>query len=106
MRHGDFTGIKGVPAQDVAMWESTGPIADRTQDYLGASDGAVIQFRRQDGGGGPAIGTIEPRIPYVKLASFEGIAPKSANWRELGASAENRPVSQKSPADALASPCA
>ena len=31
--------------------------------------------------GAPAIGTAEPRIPHVQLASFEGIVPKSADWR-------------------------
>jgi DNA-binding FrmR family transcriptional regulator len=34
--------------------------------------------------GGPAIGTTEPRIPHVKLASYEGIVPKSTDWRTLG----------------------
>jgi phthalate 4,5-dioxygenase oxygenase subunit len=34
--------------------------------------------------GAPAIGTTEPRIPHVKLASFEGIVPKSTDWRTLG----------------------
>jgi phthalate 4,5-dioxygenase len=107
MKRGDFTGIKGIPAQDMAMWESMGPIADRTHDYLGASDGAVIQFRRQMIAaakqmreGGSAIGTTEPRIPHVKLASFEGIAPKTANWRRLGVSAEERALLEKSPASA------
>jgi len=107
MRRGDFTGIKGIPAQDMAMWESMGLIADRTQDYLGASDGAVIQFRRQMVAaakqmrdGGPAIGTTEPRTPHVKLSSFEGIAPKTVNWRALGVSADERAVLEKNPASA------
>ncbi len=107
MKRGDFTGIKGIPAQDMAMWESMGPVADRTQDYLGASDGAVAQFRRQMveaakrmRDGGPAIGTTEPRIPHVKLASFEGVAPKATNWRLLGASPEERALLEKSPASA------
>ena len=47
MKRGDFTGIKGIPAQDMAMWESMGPITDRSEDNLGSSDIAVIQFRRQ-----------------------------------------------------------
>ena len=47
MKLGDFTGIKGIPAQDMAMWESMGPITDRSHDYLGASDLAVAQFRKQ-----------------------------------------------------------
>ena len=91
MKRGDWTGIKGIPAQDMAMWESMGPIADRSKDKPGQSDVAVVQFRRmmvaaaknfQDGG--PAIGTAEPRIPHVTLASFEGVVPKSVDWRTLG----------------------
>ncbi len=38
MKLGDFTGIKGIPNQDIAMWESMGPIADRTRERLGASE--------------------------------------------------------------------
>ncbi len=91
MKRGDFTGIKGIPAQDMAMWESMGPITDRSEDNLGASDIAVIQFRRQMiaaarrfRDGGPAIGTTEPRIKQAQLSSFEGIVPKSTDWRTLG----------------------
>jgi phthalate 4,5-dioxygenase oxygenase subunit len=97
MKLGDFTGIKGIPAQDMAMWESMGPIADRSHDYLGASDVAVSQFRRQMvaaakrmAEGGPALGTTEPRIPQVKLASFEGIVAKTTDWRMLAVSEEER----------------
>src|SRR5215216_6405606 len=88
MRRGDFTGIKGIPTQDMAMWESMGPIVDRSRDHPGSSDMAVVQFRRmmlaaakkfQEGA--PAIGTAEPRIPHISLASFEGIVAKSADWR-------------------------
>jgi phthalate 4,5-dioxygenase oxygenase subunit len=91
MKQGDFTGIKGIPTQDMAMWESMGPIADRSRDHPGSSDVAVVQFRRmmvaavkkfQEGA--PAIGTAEPRVPQVKLASFEGIVPKTVDWRGLG----------------------
>ena len=103
MRQGDFTGIKGIPAQDMAMWESMGPITDRTEDNLGASDIAVIQFRRQMiqaarsfRDGGPAIGTSEPRVPKLKLSSFEGIVPKSTDWRTLGVSEEERKSHAKS----------
>ena len=100
MKRGDFTGIDGIPAQDMAMWESMGAIVDRTQDYLGASDLAVAQFRRQMVAaarrmrdGGPAIGTTEPRIPQVKLASFEGMVAKKTDWRTLAVSAEELALS-------------
>jgi phthalate 4,5-dioxygenase oxygenase subunit len=105
MKLGDFTGIDGIPAQDMAMWESMGRIVDRTQDYLGASDLAVAQFRRlmveaarRVQAGGPAIGTDEPHIPQVKLASFEGMVPKKTDWRTLALSDEERALAGKSPA--------
>jgi len=93
MKKGDFTGIKGIPTQDMAMWESMGPIADRSRDHPGSSDMAVVQFRRMMLGaakkfkeGAPAIGTTS-KVPASKLASFEGIVPKSTDWRTLGTDA-------------------
>ena len=90
MKRGDFTGIRGIPTQDMAMWESMGPIADRSRDRPGSSDVAVVQFRRmmvaaakKFRDGGPAIGTAGPRVPHVELASFEGIVPISVDWRKL-----------------------
>ena len=90
MKRGDWTGITGIPAQDMAMWESMGRITDRSEDHFGSSDLAVAQFRRmmvaaakkfQEGG--PAIGT-QKRVRYVDLGSFEGLVPKTADWRTLG----------------------
>jgi phthalate 4,5-dioxygenase oxygenase subunit len=78
----------------MAMWESMGPITDRSEDHFGSSDLAVAQFRRmmvsaakkfQEGG--PAIGA-QKTVRYADLASFEGIVPKSADWRTLGVTAE------------------
>ena len=46
MKAGNFTGIKGIPNQDIAMWESMGPISDRSQERVGVSDIAVNAFRR------------------------------------------------------------
>ncbi|MFN9927723.1 MAG: Rieske 2Fe-2S domain-containing protein, partial [Phenylobacterium sp.] len=83
MRAGDFTGIKGIPAQDMAMWESMGPIADRSADHLGASDVAIIQFRRQmvaaaksAAAGGPVIGT-SSTARRSDLAADEGLGEKT-----------------------------
>jgi phthalate 4,5-dioxygenase oxygenase subunit len=92
MKQGDFTGIYGIPAQDMAMWESMGPIADRTKDYLGVSDGAVARFRKimidaakEVRAGGPAIGTAAAgrTTPNRELCSFEGIVPKTTDWKTL-----------------------
>jgi phthalate 4,5-dioxygenase oxygenase subunit len=95
MKAGNFTGIRGIPNQDIAMWEGMGPIGDRSQERLGASDVAVAAFRRlmldaartvQDGG--PAIGTTSPRIPHATISSYEGVVPKTVNWRTLGGGSE------------------
>ncbi len=95
MENGSFTGIPGIPNQDIAMWESMGAIADRTQERLGASDIAIVQFRRlmidavnafQEEG--RVIGHIEPRLPQARLRSYQGVVEKSVPWRTLGASDE------------------
>jgi phthalate 4,5-dioxygenase oxygenase subunit len=83
------------------MWESMGPIADRSVERLGASDQAIVEFRRlmveaarRVRDGGPAIGT--PAVcatPQAQIASFEGMLPKGEEWRELDtvqAQAEHR----------------
>jgi phenylpropionate dioxygenase-like ring-hydroxylating dioxygenase large terminal subunit len=41
-----FTGIFGSGPQDAAVQEGMGPICDRTQEHLGASDAGVIATRR------------------------------------------------------------
>jgi phthalate 4,5-dioxygenase oxygenase subunit len=103
MKRGDFTGIRGIPTQDMAMWESMGPIVDRSKDHPGASDMAVVQFRRimvaaarKFKEGSPAIGTPgwsrEPLIPHAQLASYEGVVPKSTDWRTLGVPPEEEPA--------------
>ncbi|OGB01163.1 MAG: MarR family transcriptional regulator [Burkholderiales bacterium RIFCSPHIGHO2_12_FULL_61_11] len=92
MKAGNFTGISGFPNQDVAMWVTMGPIADRTHDRLGASDLAIVEFRKQmlDAvrafqNGVPAIGTGEARIPS-SVCAFQAIVPKTTDWRVFPAS--------------------
>jgi phthalate 4,5-dioxygenase oxygenase subunit len=57
----------------------------------------VVQFRRQMIAaakrfreGGAAIGTTGPLVPRLELASFEGIVPKTRDWRSLGISQAER----------------
>ena len=77
------------------MWESMGPITDRSKERVGVSDIAVNAFRRlmvdaarsiRDGK--PAIGTTEPRITHASISSFEGVVPKTTDWRTLGSGSE------------------
>ena len=95
MKDGSYTGIPGIPNQDIAMWETMGPIADRTAERLGASDIAVVQFRRIMLQAVQAflddervIGLVEPHLPPAKLASYQGVVEKAVPWRTLGASDE------------------
>jgi phthalate 4,5-dioxygenase oxygenase subunit len=95
MKRGDFTGIAGIPNQDIAMWESMGPITDRSKERVGASDAAVVAFRRlmveaarDMSDGGPAIGTGEPHVVHATISSYEGVVPKTTNWRSLGGGSE------------------
>jgi phthalate 4,5-dioxygenase oxygenase subunit len=92
MKAGNFTGITGFPNQDIAMWVTMGPIADRSHDRLGASDLAVVEFRKQMleavrdfQAGKPAIGTGEARI-LASICAFQSIVPKTADWRSFNAS--------------------
>jgi phthalate 4,5-dioxygenase oxygenase subunit len=95
MKAGNFTGIAGIPNQDIAMWEGMGPISDRARERVGASDVAVVAFRRlmveaarAMAEGGPAIGTQSPRVPHATISSYEGVVPKTTNWRSLGGGSE------------------
>ncbi len=87
MKAGNFTGITGFPNQDHAMWVTMGPIADRTHERLGASDMAVVEFRKQMleavhafQKGEVAIGTGELRIP-ASVVAYQAIIPKTSDWR-------------------------
>ncbi|MDB5770142.1 MAG: pht1 [Burkholderia sp.] len=87
MKAGNFTGITGFPNQDIAMWVTMGPIADRTYDRLGASDLAIVEFRRQMVDavrefqqGKPAIGTGELAIPS-DVCAYQAVVPKTTDWR-------------------------
>ena len=104
MKRDSHTGIEGIPNQDIAMWETMGPIADRSRERLGASDVAIVQFRRimvdaacKVRDGGAAIGTTAGRTPQSRLRAFEGIVPKNTEWTTLGAPHETH-ESQITPA--------
>lgn len=91
MKSGSYTGIRGIPNQDIVMWETMGAIADRTAERLGASDQAIVAFRRvmvealkSFADGEPAIGSSpELRGHQAFLRSFEGMLPKGSGWEHL-----------------------
>lgn len=88
MKAGNFSGIKGIPNQDMAMWLTMSKIADRTHDRLGASDLAIVEFRKQMIEAvkhfqqtGQAIGTGGQAIP-LSVCSFQGVISKEIDWRK------------------------
>ena len=88
MKAGNFTGITGFPNQDIAMWVTMGPITNRSSDRLGASDMAVVEFRKQMlealnafEQGEPAIGTGDLAIPKT-VVSYQAVIPKTTDWRD------------------------
>lgn len=91
MKNGSFTGIRGIPNQDIVMWETMGPIADRSSERLGASDQAIVAFRgvmlealKNFVDGQPAIGSSpELRDQQASLRSFEGMLKKGSSWEHL-----------------------
>jgi phthalate 4,5-dioxygenase len=87
MKAGNFTGIVGFPNQDLAMWLTMGPIADRSREWLGSSDLAVVQFRRimldalkKFEQTGAAIGAADSRVP-ANVHAFQAMVPKTHDWR-------------------------
>jgi phthalate 4,5-dioxygenase len=104
MAKGNFSGIEGVPNQDVAMWESMGrtPIIDRSKEHLGGTDIAVAQFRRimldaveEFQKTGTVLGQSGPQPPLAKIKSYEGIVPLGTNWELLGLSDEELGIATK-----------
>jgi phthalate 4,5-dioxygenase oxygenase subunit len=87
MKAGNFTGITGFPNQDIAMWVTMGKVADRSNERLGASDLAIVEFRRQMlrelqdfQRGETPIGTAMKSVS-PEVCSFQTILPKSSDWR-------------------------
>jgi phthalate 4,5-dioxygenase len=81
-----YSGIEGVNTQDRAVQESMGPIVDRSEEYLGPADKAIIAMRRlllesiksvQAGGDPPAVDT-----SYYTVRAVERIVADDVQWRD------------------------
>ncbi|MBT3790390.1 MAG: Rieske 2Fe-2S domain-containing protein [Alphaproteobacteria bacterium] len=88
MKEGNFTGIAGIPNQDIAMWTSMGPLVDRSEDVLGASDLAIVEFRKLMSEAaktmrdeGKALGS-PAATPQAEIASYQEVIPKTIDWRD------------------------
>jgi phenylpropionate dioxygenase-like ring-hydroxylating dioxygenase large terminal subunit len=83
----NFTGIVGVNTQDFALQEGMGPICDRSKEFLGTSDKAIVAMRRILLEG---IATAEngdkPRgvdaQSYRMVRPHDRIVPKGQDWQD------------------------
>ncbi len=81
-----FTGIDGIPVQDMMATESMGPIYDRSKEHLGTSDAMIIRTRRRlieaarrfDATGETPPGVDNPEIFRVRAGGV--ILPNDADW--------------------------
>ncbi len=82
-----FTGIEGVNTQDFAVQEGMGPIVDRSKEYLGTTDRAIVALRRllldataavERGEEAPGA---DPRT-HRSIRPYDGLVPPGGNWRE------------------------
>jgi phthalate 4,5-dioxygenase oxygenase subunit len=80
-----FFGVPGISAQDAAVQESMGAIANRSIEHLGSSDSAVIRVRRlwlqavRDHQNGQApLGVNRPDTYRVRATGF--VIEKNVDW--------------------------
>ena len=90
MKQGNFTGISGIPNQDIAMWESMGRSATVPES---ASAPVTWPWSRSVDSWSKrlVICTMAPvrsgrrnRTAHATISSYEGVVPKTTNWRSLG----------------------
>ena len=88
MKTQNFSGIKGILTQDMAVNESQGPICDRSIEHLGTTDIAIIAMRRMlveatrsvEAGGDPP--GVEPGIRHDLIDSEAEVMANERVWRE------------------------
>ena len=83
----NWSGIKGVAMEDLAISLSQGPIVDRSREVLVAADKAVVRARRQllesarrVAAGGDPIGV---GVDVAGIVARDENLPRSARWQQL-----------------------
>jgi hypothetical protein len=84
----NYTGIVGVNTQDFALQEGMGPICDRSKEFLGTSDKAIVAMRRllldaiavNEKGGTPRA--VDPKT-YRNVRAYDRLVPAGQDWRTV-----------------------
>ena len=85
---GSFTGIEGVNTQDFALQECMGTFVDRTKEFLGTTDKAIVSMRRllleatRDVEQGQKPRGLEPS-DYRNARAHDKIVDSNADWRSI-----------------------
>jgi len=89
-----YTGIVGLNTQDYALQEGMGPVVDRSKEFLGTSDRAVINLRRRilegidkAGRGEDLAGTDTNTYRHVR--GYDNVVPEGSTWQETFSDALN-----------------
>lgn len=82
-----YTGIDGVNTQDFAVQQGMGPIVDRSKEFLGTTDRAVVTLRRVllDATAAVERGEVPPGADpqtHRNIRPYDGIVPSGGSWRE------------------------
>jgi hypothetical protein len=82
-----YTGIEGVNTQDFAIQQGMGPIVDRSKEYLGSTDRAIVTLRRMLLEATAAVerGEIPPGADpetHRNIRPYDGVVPPGGDWRE------------------------
>ena len=82
-----YTGITGLNTQDMALQEGMGPIVDRSKEFLGTSDLAIVKLRRtildaiatvREGGDPPGVDAAS----YRNTRAYDDVIAAGSDWRE------------------------
>lgn len=82
-----YTGIVGINTQDFALQEGMGPIVDRSKEFLGSSDRAIIQLRRllfeaiDDAENGKPPRGVHPES-YRDVRPYDDMIRGDAHWKD------------------------
>jgi phenylpropionate dioxygenase-like ring-hydroxylating dioxygenase large terminal subunit len=89
MKTGMMSGIRGIVTQDHAVSETQGKILDRTKEHLGASDAAVVAWRRQIirtaralAERGEAPQALSGGCPWNAIKAVTMVCPETKSWKD------------------------
>ena len=86
-----FSGIVGVNTQDMALQEGMGPIVDRTKEFLGTTDRAIVTMRRLLLEATHAVERGEDAkgadpAKHRGMRAYDDIIPADKRWQDVMAS--------------------